>query len=55
MFGNLTCMFSFQTCLQSGGKKCVQLLNKRFTVYADTYFVEVRPGKKIKNVSETSQ
>ena len=26
-------MFSFQTCLQSGGKKCVQLLNTLFTVY----------------------
>ena len=25
MFSTLTCMFSFQTCLQSGGKKCVQL------------------------------
>ena len=26
-------MFSFQTCLQSVGKKCVQLLNTLFTVY----------------------
>ena len=36
MFSSLTCMFSFQTCLQShesGGKKCVQLLNTLFTVY----------------------
>ena len=33
MFSSLTCMFSFQTCLQSGGKKCIQLLNTLFTVY----------------------
>ena len=32
MFGNLTCMFSFETCLQSGGKKGVQLLNTLFTM-----------------------
>ena len=32
MFGNLTWMFSFKTCLQSGGKKYVQYLNTFFTV-----------------------
>ena len=26
-------MFSFETCLQSGGKEGVQLLNTLFTVY----------------------
>ena len=30
MFGNLTCMFSFYTGLQSGGKKGAQLLNTLF-------------------------
>ena len=33
MFGILTSIFSLQTCLQSGGKEGLQLLNTIFTVY----------------------